>query len=143
MFVELVNEIVHSKAIAISFCPQTLRAMCWEKVVEGDTLDLLASGLLYRENQVACDNRAASLFSQMLKLGYDGKNRNSELINLPLIELEWSIIISYFLYAKVFKHPFSVQKSDEQLKAELIENERYYGIIQDRDVKFICFHTII
>ena len=66
MHVEVVNDISHGIAFAITYCPITRSGISWNRVVGEDTLLLTASGYLYRENLMPLDLNTGSIWSQML-----------------------------------------------------------------------------
>ena len=127
MRVEVVNDISHGIAFAITYCPITRSGIGWNRVVGKDTLLLTASGYLYRENLMPLDLNSGSIWSQMLLRGMSGVHSQEEIVTYPLIETSWKTVRESFPWADVFIYNNGLKSgSNFQLEQELgiISRER-------------------
>ena len=104
MLVEVVNDVIDERPVAINFCPLTGTAMAWERLVGMDTVLLRASGYLLWDNLVIEDSLSGSLWSQMQFKGLSGSLIDEQLNTLPLIQCSWKIAKQYFKEMNVFNH---------------------------------------
>ena len=148
MLVEVVNDVIDDKYLAITFCPQTRSGICWNRLLGEDTLLLTASGYLYKDNLMPYDAGSESIWSQMLLRGAKGKYKNSRPSTFPLMETSWKNIIVYFPEAKVFymdnwKSSTSINDVDPGTTGnslgEVSDKERILGIVGQWGVKLFQF----
>lgn len=148
MLVEVVNDVIDEKYIAITFCPLTRSGICWNRVMDEDTLLLTASGYLYKDNLMPYDVKSESIWSQMLLLGTKGKFKRSRPSTFPLIETHWQNIIDHFPEAKVFfmdnwKNGTNINDVGPDTTSIIQENvsdhERILGIVGQWGVELFQF----
>ncbi len=104
MHVEIVNDIIDEVPIAITYCPITRSGICWNRLLDGDTILLTASGYLYKDNLLPLDIHSGSIWSQMLQVGVKGNYRNRKMTALPLLEISWKTARETWPDANVFQH---------------------------------------
>jgi hypothetical protein len=126
MYVEVINDIIDGRPISITYCPQTMSGICWDRLIDGDTMSLAASGLLYRENQMPYDYQTNSIFSQMLQVGVRGKYLDREINTFPLIETNWQMVLDHFPNAFVYSNEGDGNATQ---KMEVQSEEMYYGVL--------------
>lgn len=148
MLVEVVNDVIDNKHLAITFCPQTRSGIVWNRIIQNDTLLLTASGYLYKDNLMPYDVKSESIWSQMLLFGARGKFKRNRPSTFPLIETHWQNILNYFPTAKVFymdhwKNSRIINDPDpdstNNLSNEVPEHERVLGIIGQWGVELFQF----
>ncbi len=111
MHVEVVNDISHGIAFAITYCPITRSGISWNRVVGKDTLLLTASGYLYRENLMPLDLISGSIWSQMLLRGISGVHNREQMVTYPLIETTWKTVRENYPGADVFINSSSLKSA--------------------------------
>ncbi len=87
---EIVNDLIGSTWVAVSFCPLTGSGLAFDPLVDGERLDLGVSGLLFANNLVMFDRLSGELYGPQLKV--EGKCsifRVTELDLLPVQEMSW------------------------------------------------------
>jgi len=130
-FFEVVNDVFDGKNIAVSFCPITNSAICFDRTIDTKTYDFVASGYLYKYNMVPADKNLDFFYSQMLMTGIKGEYANTQLNQYNLVETVWGTVRQYFPNAKVFYH--NETKSTKQGKSDDIkpveDGDYYYGVL--------------
>ncbi len=88
---EVVNEEVGGEAFAITFCPLTGSGLRFDRrgFVEGESVRLGVSGLLYNSNLVLWDRETETLWSQMRIEAIRGDARGSVSPLEPVHEMSW------------------------------------------------------
>ncbi len=86
---EIVNDQIGETAFAITFCPLTGTAICWNREVNGAITEFGTSGLLFRNNLVAYDRNTDSRWAQMQLRGVQGTQSNVNIETIELIETTW------------------------------------------------------
>ncbi len=99
---EIVNDSIGEYFYAMSYCPQTKSAINFNRITQNDTLDLVASGYLYKDNMVLSDKNYTMYWSQMLQKGITNGAVSKNLQTLNLIQTNWKTVVDYFPNAKVF-----------------------------------------
>lgn len=99
---EIVNDSIGDYFYAVSYCPQTKSAINFDRITQNDTLDLVASGYLYKDNMVPSDKDYNLYWSQMLQKGITNGAVSKNLQTLNLIQTNWKTVVDYFPTAKVF-----------------------------------------
>ena len=99
---EIVNDSIGEYFYAVSYCPQTKSAINFNRITQNDTLDLVASGYLYKDNMVPSDKNYTMYWSQMLQKGITNGAVSKNLQTLNLIQTTWKTVVDYFPNAKVF-----------------------------------------
>lgn len=149
MLVEVVNDVIDNKYLAITFCPLTRSGIAWNRLINNDTLLLTASGYLYKDNLMPFDVTSESIWSQMLLIGAKGKFKRSRPSTFPLIETHWQNIVEFFPDANVFymdhwknsaiindPDPDSSNGSSNQVP----DHERVLGIVGQWGVELFQFN---
>lgn len=148
MLVEVVNDVIDNKYLAITFCPLTRSGICWNRLMDKDTLLLTASGYLYKDNLMPYDVKSESIWSQMLLLGAKGKFKRSRPSTFPLVETHWQNIIDHFPEAKVFfmdnwKNGTHINEVDPDTTSinpgDVSDHERIIGIVGQWGVELFQF----
>ncbi len=149
MQVEVVNDIIDNKHLAITFCPQTRSGIAWNRLIQDDTLLLTASGYLYKDNLMPYDIKSGSIWSQMLLLGAKGKYKRNRPHTYPLMETQWQNILNFFPEAKVFyMDHWNKSSSMNELDPDSTtyfsggfpEHERILGIVGQWGVELFQFN---
>ena len=99
---EIINDSIGDYFYAVSYCPQTKSAINFNRVILNDTLDLVASGYLYKDNMVPSDKEYNFYWSQMLQKGITNGAVSKILQTLNLIQTNWKTVVDYFPTAQVF-----------------------------------------
>lgn len=99
---EIVNDSIGDYFYAVSYCPQTKSAINFNRITQNDTLDLVASGYLYKDNMVPSDKNYTMYWSQMLQKGVTNGAVSKNLQTLNLVQTNWKTVVEYFPNAKVF-----------------------------------------
>lgn len=87
---EIVNDNIGSKAYAITYCPLTGSAICWDRTINGTETTFGVSGLLYNSNLLPYDRLTESYWSQMLNKSVKGNLVGQFATTYQLIESSWS-----------------------------------------------------
>ena len=142
MLVEVVNEDINGILTAVTYCPITKSAVAWNRLLEGDTLLLTASGYLLRDNLMPLDLNSGSIWSQMRGVGMHGKHDRVNVETVPLFETSWKTVLNFFPEAEVFTDE-GQQKSSSTANAEgLAEafSDRQFGILSRNQVELFDAH---
>lgn len=129
---EIVNDFFDDKYIAVSFCPLTKSAICFNRKIEDKIYNLIASGFLYKDNMVPSDENLTVYWSQMLMKGIKGEFADKTLSNFNLIETRWKIVKDYFPNAKVFNHDLINKSIKKSTKTTLDNADFAYGIFNKK-----------
>ncbi|MGH7332104.1 MAG: DUF3179 domain-containing protein [Candidatus Rokuibacteriota bacterium] len=92
MWHEIVNDVVGSLPVTVTFCPLCNSGIVFERVVNGVTLDFGTSGKLYKSDLVMYDRQSHSLWSQMEGRAIVGARAGTQLKLVPANTLsfeEW------------------------------------------------------
>ncbi len=114
MNVEVVNDVINRRPLAVTYCPLTGSGLLWNRVYDGDTLSFRASGMLYRENLMPVDTAHGSIWSQMLMQCVHGRFYGRKVKTHGLIETTWATLEQYYPEARVF-----ASAASRQLRADL------------------------
>ena len=99
---EIVNDYIDNYYFAISYCPQTKSAINYNRIVQNDTLDLVASGYLYKDNMVPSDENYQMYWSQMMMKGITNNAHSKRIKTFNTIETTWKTVLEYYPNADVF-----------------------------------------
>lgn len=99
---EIVNDSIGEFFYAVSYCPQTKSAINYNRIIQNDTLDLVASGYLYKDNMVPSDKNFNFYWSQMLLKGITNDAVSKNLQTLNVIQTNWKTVVDFFPDAKVY-----------------------------------------
>ena len=89
---EVINEEVGDEAFTVTFCPLTGSGLRYDRrgFVEGETVRLGVSGLLYNSNLILWDRETETLWSQMGLDGIQGANLGEASPVEPIFEMTWA-----------------------------------------------------
>lgn len=134
---EIVNDSIGEYFYAVSYCPQTKSAINFNRIVQNDTLDLVASGYLYKDNMVPSDKGFNFYWSQMLQKGITKGAVSKNLQTLNLIQTNWKTVVDYFPKAKVFYYQGDIitpKKQNLNLKSksslDILNADAVFSIIE-------------
>jgi len=127
-YYEVVNDVFFDKKIAISYCPITKTAICFDREINNVVYDVIASGYLYKDNMVASDTNLNLYWSQILMTIIRGENIDKELNHYNLIEMKWKTIVDFFPNSKVFYHNKISNKTSNEKKNKTASTDNIYGI---------------
>ncbi|MBL4643193.1 MAG: DUF3179 domain-containing protein, partial [Flavobacteriaceae bacterium] len=134
---EIVNDSIGDYFYAVSYCPQTKSAINFNRITQNDTLDLVASGYLYKDNMVPSDKNYTMYWSQMLQKGITNRAVSRNIQTLNLIQTNWKTVVDYFPNAKVFYYEGDIitpqkNKSNFSAKtaAEISNADAVFSIIE-------------
>lgn len=136
---EIVNDSIGDYFYAVSYCPQTKSAINFNRIVQNDTLDLVASGYLYKDNMVPSDKNYQMYWSQMQMNGITKEADFLNLQTLNLVETNWKTVVNYFPNAKVYYYegdivtPKNNDNSNSIAKnsAEITDADPVFSIIEN------------
>jgi hypothetical protein len=88
---EVANEEIAGEAFAITLCPLTGSGLRFDRrsFVDGQTVRLGVSGLLYNSNLIMWDRETESIWSQMRLEALSGPQMGSPSPMLPVLEMTW------------------------------------------------------
>jgi len=134
---EIVNDSIGHFFYAVSYCPQTKSAINFNRITQSDTLDLVASGYLYKDNMVPSDSEYTMYWSQMLQKGISNGAISKNLQTLNLIQTNWKTVVDYFPNSKVFYYEGDIitpKKNNSntiaKTSAEISNSDAVFSIIE-------------
>ncbi len=137
---EIVNDSIGDYFYAVSYCPQTKSAINFNRIVQNDTLDLVASGYLYKDNMVPSDKDYKFYWSQMQMQGITKDADFLKLKTLNLIQTNWKTVVDFFPNAQVYyyKGEIATPKNDNnsiklKTSAEISNADPVFSIIENFD----------
>lgn len=140
---ESVNDVIDNKTIAMTYCPITKSALCWDTSFKEEKFILRASGYLLNDNVILYDEQSNTYWSQMLVSCIKGKYAGESNFTFNFIETTWGTAKNYFTDAKVFTNT-SVNRSSINKKTanndDIVDGESVYGIIDKRAGKNSKIH---
>jgi Protein of unknown function (DUF3179) len=83
MWHEIVNDVVGSVPVTVTFCPLCNSGIVFERVINGATLDFGTSGKLYKSDLVMYDRQSHSLWAQMEGRAIVGTRAGTKLKLVP------------------------------------------------------------
>jgi len=86
---EIVNHKANNTYLAISYCPLTGTAVCWNRELEGGITTFGVSGLLYNNNVLPYDRATESLWSQIRNECIFGDLVSTRAEIIPIVETTW------------------------------------------------------
>ncbi len=131
---EVINDSFGDLHLAFSYCPQTESARCFNrKLSDNQTIKMIASGFLFKDNQVASDSDLKYFWSQMSSEGLREESKEIRLSTVNIIESAWSIVKDHFPNALVFNHPDFVGCNCDEEPTPINYNNQF-GVIHERNV---------
>ncbi len=86
---EIVNHRANDTYFAVSFCPLTGTAVCWNRELEGGITTFGVSGLLYNNNVLPYDRATESFWSQIRNDCIYGDLIRTKSEVIPIVETTW------------------------------------------------------
>lgn len=132
---ESVNDDLDGINYALTYCPITQSALCWDRDFKNDSFILRASGYLHQDNLVAYDSKSDTYWSQILAECIKGKYAGETNKTYNFIETKWKFAQEYFPNALVFTNSSIANKSGDIVKKSTINPEigdAVFGIIERR-----------
>lgn len=86
---EIVNDRIGFKSVAVTFCPLTGTALCWNREIEEQVVEFGVSGLLFRNNLIAYDRATNSHWPQMQLRSAIGEHSGFNLETYQVVETSW------------------------------------------------------
>jgi hypothetical protein len=87
---EVVDDVVGTTPIAVTYCPLTGTAVVYDRRAGGRTATFGVSGRLYQSNVLLYDHETDSLWSQLLAQAVAGAATGTPLHALPAVVTTWS-----------------------------------------------------
>lgn len=87
---EIVNDVIGGEAVAVTYCPLCGTCMAFSREIDGKTIDLGVSGLLYNSDVLMYDRQTESLWSQLKMQAVSGKYSGESLTWLPGQQMDWA-----------------------------------------------------
>ena len=125
---ESVNDKMDDIKFAMTYCPLTKSALCWDRNYNNEDLVFRASGYLLYENVIAFDEKTDTYWSQMLAKCIKGKYHGENNKTYNFIETTWKTAKDNFSNAKVFTAN-SVGSTGGLNKMDIGAGEGVYGIL--------------
>lgn len=125
---ESVNDELGGVKFAMTYCPLTKSALCWDRNFKNENFILRASGYLMHDNVIIFDEKTETFWSQMLAKCIKGKYQGQNNKTYNFVETTWKTVKDNFGRAKVFTTT-GVDSSDELNKADIGAGEGVYGIL--------------
>ena len=114
---EVVNDKIDDLEYVATYCPQTKSGICFNKNIGDKSLNLFASGFLFKDNLVLTSQEENVFWSQMLLTGIKGNQKFMDINDLFSIETTWKTIKEYFPEAQWMNEYSEFQpKRQERLK---------------------------
>ncbi len=85
----VVEDEVNGEPVAVTFSQLTEVSKVFSRNIEGQTVSLGTSGLLWNNNVLLYDDATQTLWSQILGLGVYGENAGVELVEQPSVVMTW------------------------------------------------------
>ncbi len=127
---EVVNDKIDDLDYIASYCPQTKSGICFNKVIGGKSLNMFASGFLFKDNLVLTSQEENVFWSQMLLTGIKGSQKYMEIKDLLSIETTWKTIKEYFPQAQVYYHNLLSKGEVNKINSvKKTKSTKYFGIV--------------
>jgi hypothetical protein len=122
---QIVNDVVGGVPVAITYDPLSGTPFAWRRQVDGQTLELGVSGLLYNHNFLMFDRGGESLWSQALGQAIAGPRAGRKLERIELRQETTGVWLARHLQSRFLRPPFP-----EQVLYRLSPYQTYW--VQDR-----------
>jgi len=130
---EVINDSFNNNHLAITYCPITESAICFNRELNSDQIiTLKASGFLFKDNLIVSDINSEYYWSQMLNRGIRDNSKDIKLNNYNIVESSWSIVKSYFQNALVFNHENFVDCDCDETPTP-IDYNNLFGILDEHE----------
>jgi hypothetical protein len=136
----VINNEYGTSKYALSHCPITGSTICFDRIIEGNTLTLKASGYLFNDNLMPIDIETGSIWSQMLIRGVRGTHDLKFPHTLNIVETDWRTVKTHFPKAKVYNEFVENAEIGVDIETEPTNRDFYrYGILSG--INTIIVHT--
>jgi hypothetical protein len=131
---EIVNDIIGSEPIVISYCPLCGTGMVF---AANDALTFGVSGLLYNSDVLMYDRQSESLWSQLKMEAISGRHLGQKLDLLPASHTTWSDWLSRYPTTKVLSEPTGFHREyDRDPYAEYSLSSRLFFPVSSLDHRY-------
>jgi len=86
---ELANDTIGGDDLALVYCTLCRTALVYERVIDGQRLDFLTSGLLVNSNKIMYDVQTSTLWSHLRGVGIGGELTGTKLVVRPVTHMRW------------------------------------------------------
>jgi hypothetical protein len=86
---EIINQTAGETHLAVSYCPLTGTAVCWNRELKGGITTFGVSGLLFNHNILPYDRATESLWSQIRNECIFGDLVSTKAELIPILETTW------------------------------------------------------
>ena len=98
---EIINDVINSETVAITYCPLTGSAIGWNRRINGAVTTFGVSGLLYNNNVIPFDRSTSSNWSQLALQCVNGALIGERPESYDLVETNWFKLRSMFPDAQI------------------------------------------
>lgn len=149
---EIVNDVVGSTSVAITYCPLTGTGIGWDRTINGQETTFGVSGLLFNSNLIPYDRASNSNWSQILLKSVNGGRVGTDIETVHLIETTWETWRQMFPNSQVLnlntgfqrdysRYPYGSFRTNHDLlifsvnpdDARLPRKERGLGVLIDEN----------
>lgn len=130
---ESVNDNLNGIDYALTYCPITKSALCWDRNYNNNIMVIRASGYLLNDNLIAHDANSDTFWSQIGAECIKGKYAGETNKTYNFIETKWKFAKENFPNSKVFTNSSIANKSENITKkksSELKTENSLFGIIE-------------
>lgn len=130
---ECINDTFKGNNIAMTFCPLTQSALCWNRKFKTDNFVLQSSGYLHYDNLIAYDPNSDTYWSQMLSKCIRGKYAGETNNTFNFIETNWGTVKEFFPNALTFTNSSISSKTNNTSKSteHINGGDKVFGIINN------------
>ena len=138
---EVVNDQIGNFKYAVTYCPITESIVGFNSVHKDNVFTLIASGYLYKNNQVLYDKATNSYWSQMELRSIKGQFQHETLETFPIIETNWETAKEAYPNSQVFIDATKTIKPtySKSINKDPEHNTPFYGVV-NFDVKELELH---
>lgn len=110
---EVINDSFATEHLAITYCPFTESALCFDRKISSDSiLTLKASGFLHKDNLVPKDINSDFFWSQMKSSGIRHENKDEKIKTYNIVETIWLTVKEFYPTALVFNFDSNCETCD-------------------------------
>lgn len=136
---EIVNDSIDSLFFAVSYCPQTKSAICFNRKIRGEVTEFGVSGMLYNDNLMPYDRNSESIWSQMLGKCVQGKLVTEEFKTIMMISASWDMMKKSFPNALVLtENDLKRNKNSDNF----LNEGAYFGVIKRLNVDLYSYKSL-
>ena len=101
---EIVNDEMGGEAIALTYCPLTGTALCWDRHLPLGVTTFGVSGLIFNTNLIPYDRETGSNWSQLLTKSVNGHYKGADIPMFAVVETTWKHWKEMFPDSEVLTH---------------------------------------